>query len=323
MPPWHALPSALPSLFLWPPASASTMRSNSRGSTPSLPPLSAPDPWPCPAPCLLALPHPPLPPFPGPLVPGPLSLCPRPPFTLPAYTSRNNTRGTPPTPSSPCRPLVPWSRLHPHAALGLYSRPTSPSLPCPFPSLEFAGHYAGHFVGKLHACRRHAPGLPFPALFFPLSSLRRTLRRTLCRYVARMSQARTWPLSAASSGWLAPRCGRPPLPQPPQEPPPRAASPNAAGCAALVGPGCPPARVSLHPPRRLVAGGDPSQISARHRKKIDIYIYISIYIYIYIYIYTYIYIHIYIYIYIYMYVYIYICVYIYIYIYIYRTLMTS
>ena len=74
---------------------------------------------------------------------------------------------------------------------------------------------------------------------------------------------------AASAGWLAPSCGRPPLPQPPQEPPPRAASPNAAGGAALVGPGCPPARVSLYPPRRLVAGGDPSEESARHRKKID------------------------------------------------------
>ena len=147
-----------------------------------------------------------------------------------------------------------------------------------------------------------------------------------------MSQARTWPLSAASSGWLAPRCGRPPLPQPPQEPPPRAATPNVAGGAALVGPGCPPARVSphlhlahqlysgrrtaraakeasrcgcpplpqppqeppprvavpnaaggaalagpgcpparvsLYPPRRLVAGGDPSKVPVRDRKKID------------------------------------------------------
>ena len=83
------------------------------------------------------------------------------------------------------------------------------------------------------------PGLSLPALPFPLSTPRRTLRRTLCRHVARMSQARTWPLSAAASGWLAPRCGRPPLLQPPQEPPPRAATPNAAGGAALVGPGCP------------------------------------------------------------------------------------
>ena len=95
-----------------------------------------------------------------------------------------------------------------------------------------------------------------------------------------MSQARTWPLSAALSGRLAPRCDRPLLPQPPQEPLPRAATPYAAGGAALVGPGCPPARVSLYPPRRLVAGGDPSQISARHRKKIEIYIYIYIYIYV-------------------------------------------
>ena len=121
------------------------------------------------------------------------------------------------------------------------------------------------------------PCLPLPPLPFSLSTLRRTLRRTLCRQVARMSQARTWPLSSAPSGWLAPRCGCPPLPQPPLVPPPRAATPNAAGGAALVGPGCPPARVSLYPPRRLVAGGDPSQKCARHRKKIDIYIYIYIY----------------------------------------------
>ena len=161
----------------------------------------------------------------------------------------------------------------------LYSRPTSPSLPCPFPSLLSAGHYAGHFVGKSHACRRHALGHSLPALPFPLSSLRSILRRTLWRHVARMSQARTWPLSVASSGRPAPRCDRPPLPQPPQEPLPRAATSYAAGGAALVGPGCPPARVSLYPPRRLVAGGDPSQISARHRKKIYIYIYIYIYRY--------------------------------------------
>ena len=150
---------ALPSLFLCPPPSACTMRSNSRGSAPSLPPLSTTAPWPCPAPCLLAPPRPPSPPFPGPLVPGPLSLCPRPPFTLPAYTSRSNTRGTPPTPSSPCRPLVPWSRLHPPAAFG-------PLFP---------------------------PYLPLPPLPFSLPTLRKTLRRTLCRQVARMSQARIWP----------------------------------------------------------------------------------------------------------------------------------
>ena len=105
-----------------------------------------------------------------------------------------------------------------------------------------------------------------------------------------MSQARTWLLLAASSGGLAPRCDRPPLPQPPREPPPRAATPYAAGGAALVGPGCPPARVSLYPPRRLVAWGDPSQDSARHRKKIDIYTHTHTHTHIYIYIYIYIYI---------------------------------
>ena len=70
-----------------------------------------------------------------------------------------------------------------------------------------------------------------------------------------MSQARTWPLSAASSGRLAPRCDRPPLPQPPQEPLPRAATSYAAGGAALVGPGCPPARVSLYPRGAWSPGG--------------------------------------------------------------------
>ena len=47
------------------------------------------------------------------------------------------------------------TRLRP---LSLYARPASPSLPCPFPSLLYARHYAGHCVGKSHACRRHAPG---------------------------------------------------------------------------------------------------------------------------------------------------------------------
>ena len=214
--------------------------------------------------------------------------------------SRHTLRGTireAPLPF-PLHLAAPWRpgsfRTGPRPA-ALYFRPTSPSLPCPFPSLHSAEHYAGHFVGMPHACRRHTPGPSLPAPPRPLSTLCRTLCRTLCWQTARMSQAHTWPLLAASSGGLAQRCDRPPLPQPPQEPPPRASTPNAAGGAALIGPGCPPARVSLYPPRRLVAGGDPSQISARHRKKIDIYIYI-VYIYIYIYIHTYIYIYIYIYI---------------------------
>ena len=49
----------------------------------------------------------------------------------------------------------------------------------------------------------------------------------------------------------------------------RVAVPNAARGAALAGPGCPPARVSLYPPRRLVSGGDPSKVPVRDRKKMD------------------------------------------------------
>ena len=276
---------------------------------PLLPPLSALAPWPCPAPCLLALPCPLVPPFPGPLVPGPRCPCPRPPFTLPAYTSRSNTRGTPPTPPSPCHSQAPWFRPHRPAACGPLLPPFLPPLPCPLPSPYSAGHYAGHFVGKSHACRRHAPGHSPPALPFPLSSLRRILRMTLWRHVARMSQARTWPLSAASSGRLAPRCDRPPLPQPPQEPLSRAATSYAAGGAALVGPWLPPGQGFAVPPaapgRR---GGSITNIcktwktnsTARYKiftTHIYIHIYIYMYIYIYIYIYTYIYIYIYIYIY--------------------------
>ena len=198
MPPWHALVPALPSLPLRPPASASTLRSNSRGSALSLPPLSVLAPWPCPAPCLLALPRPHMPPFPGPLVPGPLCLRPRLPFTLPACISRSYTRGTPPTPPSPCRSLVPWFCLH------RSPRPSSPALPPP-PSPALAPLYsyfcphAGHFVGMSHACRRFASGPSLPAPPFPPSSPRRTLRRTLCMQVACTSQARTWPSSCDST----------------------------------------------------------------------------------------------------------------------------
>ena len=129
-------PSVLspPLPYLRPPASASTVRSNSRGNPPSLLPPSAPAPWPTPASCVFLLPRPPLLPFPGPWVPGPLSPCPRPLFTPPACTSRSNTRGIPPTPSSPCRPLAPWSLDLWHArrtapACGLC--PSTPALPPP------------------------------------------------------------------------------------------------------------------------------------------------------------------------------------------------
>ena len=126
---------------------------------PSLPPLSVLAPWPCPAPCLLALPRPPAPPFPGPLVPGPRCLCPRLPFTLPAYIPRSNTRGTPPAPPALCRSLAPWFCLH------CSPRPSTPALPPP----------------------------PSPALA-PLYSYFLSLRWSLCRQVACMSQAHIRPL---------------------------------------------------------------------------------------------------------------------------------
>ena len=185
-------PSCLPCLLCPLPSGQRVIRGNSRCSAPSLLPLSALAPWPCPAPCLLALPRPLVPPFPGPLVPGSRCLCPRPPFTLSAYSSRSNTRGTPPTPPSPCRSQAPWFRPHQPAACGPLLPPYLPLPPLPFAlSTLTLLHYAGHFVGKSHARRRHAPGPSLPALPFPLSSLPRTLRRTPCRHVARTSQART------------------------------------------------------------------------------------------------------------------------------------
>ena len=192
-PPPSFLPPPLP--YPRPPASASTVRSSSRGNPPSLLPPSAPAPWPSPAPRVFVLPRPPLLPFPGPWVPGPLSPCPRPRFSLPAYTSRSNTRGTSPTPSSPCSPLAPWLLGLWHAcriapACGLC--PSTPALPPP----------------------------PSPALLPPYR-----LRRTLCRQVARMSQARTWPSSHDATQDTAPlgvdrfvaaRRGAPPCPVPPR-----------------------------------------------------------------------------------------------------------
>ena len=157
MPPWHTLVPALPSLPLRPPASASTLRSISRGSALPLPPLSVLAPRPCPAPCLLTLLRPHLPPFPGPLVPGPLCPCPRLPFTPPACISRSNTRGTP---HSPFTLPLPGSLV-----LSAPQPAASPALPPP----------------------------PSPALA-PLYSYLLSPRWTLCRHVARMSQVRFLPL---------------------------------------------------------------------------------------------------------------------------------
>ena len=108
------------------------------------------------------------------------------------HTVRGATREAPlPLPLHLAAPWRPGSvRTGPQPA-ALFSRPTSlPPLPFSLSTLTFL-HYAGHFVGRPHACRRHAPGPSLPALPFPLSSLRRTLRRTPCWHVARTSQART------------------------------------------------------------------------------------------------------------------------------------
>ena len=108
--------------------------------------------------------------------------------------------------------LVPWlvartshcTRLRP---LSLYACPASPSLPCPFPSLHYAGYYAGHCVGKSHACRRHAPG-----------RYRRRRRAGWHHAVAtrrchspRMSRRRGQPLQMPRGArpWLAPAAPRP------------------------------------------------------------------------------------------------------------------
>ena len=138
----HAPFPALPCLTLCPPASASTVRSNLRGNAHSLPPLSAPAPWPCPAPCLLALPHLALPLLPGCRVSGLLSLRPLLPCIPPACTVQSNVRGNPSTPSLPFCPLVSLSlgKLHAlctAAACGL--------CPSSLPSLV-----ARHYVGTLH-----------------------------------------------------------------------------------------------------------------------------------------------------------------------------
>ena len=183
MPPWHAPFPALPSLTLCLPASASTTRSNSRGNAPSLIPLSAPVPWLCPAPCLLALPHLALPLFPGRRVSGLLSLCPLPPSVPSACTVQSNARGNPPIPSFPCCPLVSWAPGMSHALCT--SHDTSGgrlscgcgSTPRPEPPLA-AGGQLGRGAprrscpGSAHSCRgaQGAVG-PCVARLCPLASI--------------------------------------------------------------------------------------------------------------------------------------------------------
>ena len=80
--------------------------------------------------------------------------------------------------------------------------------------------------GSVRSLRPSTPAhFPLPPLPSSLSTLRRTLRKTLCRQVARMSQARTWPSLYDSTQDTAPmgvvcfaaaRRGAPPCPVPPR-----------------------------------------------------------------------------------------------------------
>ena len=105
-------------------------------------------------------------------------------------------------------PLPPRSTLR--GAIRVASLPLSLHLSAPWCLGPWASgtHVALHPPVAFSPLRPPCPPLP-PCPLPPL-----TLCRTLCRQVARMSQARTWPLSSTPSGWLAPRCGRPPLPRP-------------------------------------------------------------------------------------------------------------
>ena len=191
VPSWHDPCPALLSLPLCPPASTSTMRSNSRGSAPSLPSLSALAPWPRPAPRLLALPRPLVPPRSLGHWPS-VSLSPsslHPPclhFAEQFARHPSNSPSTLPLPGAlvpfaPARSLRPSSpALSPPPSPALFllhtpqytsqdtllacrmhvagTRLAPPSPPCPVLSLHYAGHSAKHCVDTSHACRRHAPG---------------------------------------------------------------------------------------------------------------------------------------------------------------------
>ena len=71
----------------------------------------------------------------------------------------------PTSPSVPCPCPSPYLLFVPTLVTLLASRthvagthPAPPFLPCPFPSLLYAEHFARHCVGMSHACRKHAPG---------------------------------------------------------------------------------------------------------------------------------------------------------------------
>ena len=167
--------------------------------------------------------------------------------------------------SPPLSP-VPWLCYLSPALDTLQARCTHVTLLRPWPFTFYFGPRGLLWpLGPLALLARPAP----PSLLYPFPLP--TLCRTLCWQFARTLQVSTWPLPSASDymrGRLCDITRR--LPATATTP----AGAAVAGChskcrggAALTGPGCPPARVSLYPPRRLVAGGDPSQYPARVEKK--------------------------------------------------------
>ena len=94
--------------------------------------------------------------------------------------------------SVPVLPLPPRHTLSGAIREGLLPLPLHLAAPwCPGPwacGTHIALHPPAAFVPLLPLC------LPLPSLPFSLFTVRRSLRRTLCRQVASMSQARIWPL---------------------------------------------------------------------------------------------------------------------------------
>ena len=168
----------------------------------------------------------------------------QPSLPAPPLCSKSLAQPCPSSVRSPSSSLAPLPRpLGPWPSVSL-----SPSSLYP-PCIHIAEQYAGHLSHSLFTLpppgalvpgrlathvALHPPAafvplrppcLPLPPLPFYLSIPRRTLRRTLCRQVARMSQARTWPSlhdatqDTAPLGvdrFVAARRGAPPCTLPPR-----------------------------------------------------------------------------------------------------------
>ena len=138
--------------------------------------------------------------------------------------------------------------------------------------LRFCTRSAGSLVVLIFPCPRVILPVP-PLVVHALSkALSTTISEAFCmtRTFLTCSVFVTFgPLHELHDLLLSGSCTVPPPtgPHPPREPVPRVAVPYSAGGAALAGPGWPLARVSLCPQQRPVAGGDPSKVPARNRKK--------------------------------------------------------